>query len=325
MNLLELQKKFNTELKCLLYLEKLRWGKTVKCPYCHSIKTKRLKSEAKRHHCNDCKRNFSVFVGTIFQDTRQPLKNWFLMVALILNAKKGISAKQLQKNIGCSYKTAWYTAMRVRCAMVDDCDYALQNIVEVDETYVGGKPRKSNTRKPDNVPDLTNISQKRGRGTKKVPIVGIVERKGKIVLKVIEKLTSRNLLSMLQQNVDTDNAIVITDKFKSYNKFDDLVEHLTIDHSKQYSKGMIHINNIEGFWAILKGSIKGQYVSVSKKYLPFYLVQSQYIFNSRTFSGNLFEEYLKLAVSDPKCFIHYKPKKAVKSIVYPKNKKGVCV
>ncbi len=322
MNIKEIQKKFNTDAKCLSYLEKMRWGKSVTCTYCSSKNTKRLKNEAKRHHCNTCQRNFSVTVGTIFEHTRYPLSDWFLMIGFMLTSKRGISAKQLQRNMGCTYKTAWYTAMRVRSAMIDDCRYSLQNIVEMDEAYVGGKPRRKN-KVADNDPSISQITNKRGRGTAKTPVVGIVERNGKVVLKVIEKLTSRNLLSMLKENVDVKNAIVVTDEFRSYKAFDKEVEHLVINHQKQYSKGVVHTNTIEGFWSIVKNSIKGQYVALSKKYLPLYLVQAQYIYNSRNFKGNLFEEFIKQALADEKEMVNYKPIRSVKSIVYPKRKREV--
>lgn len=321
MNLTELSKNYNTKPKCMNYLEKLRWGKTVTCDYCGSNETRPLKSEAGRHNCRNCKRNFSVTIGTIFQDTRLSLPKWFQVIALVLNAKKGISAKQIMRDIDVSYKTAWYACMRVRCAMIDNCD-ELQNIVEMDEAYTGGKPRKFYKQKGDSRPTISQITNKRGRGTKKTPVVGIVERNGKVVLKVIEKLTGRNLLSMLKENVKTDNAIVMTDNFRSYSKFDKEVEHLVIDHKKEFSRGIVHINTIEGFWAILKNSIRGQYIALSKKYLPFYLVQSQYIYNHRDYKGNLFQKYMKSAVSDEKCLLYYKPKGDVKKIVYNRKKCG---
>jgi transposase-like protein len=318
MNLTELNRKFNTRLKCLNYLGKMRWGKNVTCAYCGSEETRPLKSEAGRYNCRNCKRNFSVTIDTIYQDSRLSLPKWFQVIALMLNAKKGISAKEIMRNVNVSYKTAWYACMRVRCAMIDNCE-ELQNIVEMDEAYTGGKPRKKYPNDPSN-PSISTITNKRGRGTKKVPVVGIVERDGKIVLKVIEKLTGRNLLSMLKDNVKTDNAIVITDDFSSYKKFDKEVEHLVIDHKKEFSKGIVNTNTIEGFWAILKNSIRGQYVALSKKYLPFYLVQAQYIYNHRNYKGNLFQKYIKASVSDEKCLLYYKPKGDVKKLVYNRNK-----
>ncbi len=211
--------------------------------------------------------------------------------------------------------------MRVRCAMIDNCE-KLQNIVEMDEAYTGGKPRKKYPTNDPSEPNISKITSKRGRGTKKTPVVGIVERDGKIHLKVIEKLTGRNLLAMLKENVKTDNAIVMTDDYRAYRKFDETVEHLVIEHKKEFSRGIVHANTIEGFWAILKNSIRGQYIALSKKYLPFYLVQAQYIYNYRKYRGNLFKKFLKAAVSDEKCLLHYKPKGEIKKIVY--NRKKCC-
>lgn len=323
MNLTTLSKKYNTENKCISYLEKLRWGKTPTCVFCGEKKHITKRNRTIRYHCNTCNNDFSVLIETIFENTRLPLTKWFQIITLMLNAKKGISAKQLMRNIKIGYSTAWYSAMRIRCAMIDNC-IDLQHIVEMDETYVGGKPRKK-YRKNESLPTISKVYNKRGRGTKKTPIVGIVEREGKIVLKVIEKLTSKNLLAMLKENVKIDKSILITDDFKSYNKFSDIIEHLTIAHSKGiYAKGSVHTNTIEGFFSILKNSIKGQYVAISKKYLPFYLVQSQYIFNNRNFEGNFFEAYLKNSLQNEKKFSNYKPLKSPKKIVFSKCKKLKC-
>jgi transposase-like protein len=235
----------------------------------------------------------------------------------MVNSKTGISAKEIERDTGVTYKTAWYSAMRVRCAMIDYCHIELENIVEMDEAYLGGKPKR--IKSADNEPSLSRVENKRGRGTQKTPVVGIVERNGDIVLKVIEKLTSRNLLAMLNEYVKTENAVVVTDEFRSYHGFDAVVQHYTIEHGKkQWVKGAMHTNTIEGFWAIVKGSIRGNYISISKKYLPFYLVQAQYIFNNRNFKGNLFERFIKDALTHDPVMEHYKPIKPVKEIVHPK-------
>jgi len=244
---------------------------------------------------------------------------------LMMNTKTGISAKEIQRNVGVTYKTAWYSAMRVRCAMIDYDNIELHGIVEMDEAYIGGKPRHRYSTK-DNKPTLSKVTTKRGRGTKKTPIVGIVERGDKVVLKVIEKLTSRNLLAMLKRFVNTKDTLVVTDEFRSYRSFDDIVQHYTIYHKKkQYVKGLMHTNTIEGFWSIVKNSIKGNYIAISKKYLPLYLVQSQYIYNHRHYKGNLFEKFLKQALKVDKTdyMEHYKPvKKNVKKLIY-KPKKNI--
>ena len=319
MNLQTITKKFSSNQKCIAYLEKLKWGKKPVCHYCGSTKKHTKRSGTMIYHCNHCNKDFTVLMGTIFENTHLPLTKWFLIISLMLDAKKGIAAKQLMRNVEVGYQTAWFAAMKIRCAMINNCN-SLQHIVEMDETFVGGKPKKRYP-KNDALPTISKVYNKRGRGTRKTPVVGIVERDGNIVLKVIEKLTSKNLLAMLKENVKLDKSIVITDEFKSYKKFDDIVEHLTIDHSKKvYAKGSVHTNTMEGFFSILKNSIRGQYIAISKKYLPFYLVQAQYIYNNRNNTGNLFEDLLKNAVHHEKCLINYKPKADTKKLVFYKCK-----
>jgi transposase-like protein len=326
MNIIEIGKKYNTDAKCREYLESLRWGKTVLCTKCGSDNVVDLKRENGRYHCNHCKTTFSVISDTMFEHSGLPLSKWFMLVGLMLNSKTAISSKELERNIGVTYKTAWYCAMRVRCTMIDHCNIELTNVVEMDEAYMGGKPRKHYSSDNPNLPTIgeQSIVNKRGRGTRKIPVVGIVERGDNIVLKVIEKLTSRNLIAMLKEYVKLDSSIVVTDEFKSYKSFDDIVQHYTINHSKkQWVKGMMHTNTIEGFWSIVKNSIKGNYRAISPKYLPFYLVQSQYIYNHRNYKGNLFEKFLKQALTtDRSEFMEdYKPVTEVKKLVYKQCKK----
>ncbi len=327
MTINEVSKKFDTEEKCHQYLLEKRFaGK----PICLSCKSERIRfdSTEKRFVCNNCKKKFSVIADTIFERTRYPLTDWFKIIVLMLNSKQGISAMNIMRNMGCSYKTAWYLAMRVRCGMIDPC-IELQNIVEMDEAYVGGKPRKKGKMESPEleVGDVQVPEQpvnKRGRGTKKTPVVGIVERKGKVVLQVGGRLTSKFLLNMLRDNVKMDNAIVMTDDYKGYIKFDELVEHLVVNHSKgEYSRGIVHTNTLEGFWAIVKNSIRGNYIALSKKYLPLYLVQAQYIYNRRDETGSLFDGFITQAVKVDReqYLVDYKPTKDVRQLVYkPKNK-----
>lgn len=324
MDLIKLNKKFNTKAKCLDYLIKLRWGKTVICPKCKSKKVVSLKSQKGRYHCYNCKTTFSVLTDTIFEYTGLSMQKWFTIIALMTNAKRGISAKDIERNAGVTYKTAWYSAMRIRCAMIDHCNIVLENFVEMDEAYVGGKPRKKAKKQQkvaDSKPSISTLENvKRGRGTKKTPIVGIVERNGDVVVKVIEKLTFRNLSAMLKEHVNTEKATLITDEYKGYSPMDDIIEHFVIKHSKEFTRGAIHTNTIEGFWSIIKNSIKGNHIKISKKYLPFYLLNAQYIYNHRNYRGNLFEKFLKEALRHDKPMEHYKPIKDVKEIVYKSKK-----
>jgi len=317
MNILTINKKYSTPAKCYAYLEKLRWGKIVKCPYCGSKNNKRLKSERFRHKCNNCKRSFSVTVDTIFEDTRLPMPKWFMIIGLMLNSKSGMSAKEIQRQIGLTYKTAYYSAMRVRCGMLVK-DSKLHGIIEMDESYFGGKARKTNKRLPKDQPSLATTTLKRGRGTNKISVVGMVERDGDVKTKVIEKLTKRNLLGFLKGKVKSDDSLLMTDGFKSYQQFNKYIEHMIVEHKKQFSKGIIHVNTIEGFWSYIKNGIRGSYKSISPKYLPFYLVQYEFSFNHRNYKGNLFEKFLKNALEQEKELEYWKAKspKNVKQIVY---------
>lgn len=324
MNLFEIQKRFNTRKKCIDFLEKKKWGDIPVSPFTGKTNVTKRKGSI-YWHCNDTNKDFTVLNGTIFEASKLELPKWFMLIALMLNAKKGISSAQVSRQIGVTYKTAWYACMRVRCAMVDDGEM-LEGIVEMDESYIGGRPRKRGVKVDPSIANLSTVEidkPKRGRGTDKIPVVGIVEREGKkrVIAKVMDSLTSRDMLAMLKKYVDTDNSVMMTDEFKSYRMFDRYLQHLTVNHSlKEYVKdGVIHTNTIEGFWSIVKGGIKGQYVVLSKKYLPFYMIEFAYKYNNKN-KKSFFDETIEKAVEDDKCLVDYRPKKIIKRITYPTRK-----
>lgn len=317
MNLTLLHRKFNTQEKCIAYLEKLRWGNTPACIHCGSTNVT-SRSNSLKWHCNDENKDFSVLVGTIFENTRLPLPKFFEIMFLMNNAKMGISASEISRDVGVKYQTAWFACHRTRCAMINN-EIRLEGMVEFDETYVGGKPRKK-YEEANNVANLSRVTNKRGRGTKKTPVVGAVEKKGQVYVKIVEKLTGRNLLAMLKQCVKTEESIVITDDFKSYRQFDDTVEHITIKHSEGYGSGVRTVNTIEGFWSILKNGIRGSYRAISKKYLPFYLAEFSYKYNKRHLQKDSFFELLNNSVNEAKCMLNYKPKGDTKQIAYGRHK-----
>lgn len=284
MDIIEVFQKFPTQDDCIKHLEKVRWLNGPTCPYCFSDKQIVKQKGENRYHCNNCRTGFSVTVNTIFHDTKVPLQKWFLAITLILNAKKGISAKQLQRDLKVTYKTAWYMAMRIRRAMLDQKDM-LMGIVEMDETYVGGKPRKGNNR--------GGPLNKRGRGTKKTPVVGMIERgdNNYVFAQVERKLNAKNLNELVRKRVNQEFSVIITDEYRGYDRLNSFINHLTINHQYEYSNGNIHTNTIESFWAILKRGIIGQYHKVSDKYLPLYLAEFCYRFNQRD-NKNLFNDIL---------------------------------
>lgn len=276
MNIIQIFKQFPTQESCIEHLEQARWNGTPVCPYCSSEHTNHLKKQL-RHHCNGCRKSFSVTVGTIFHNTHMPLQKWFLLIALMINAKKGLSACQAARDIEVRRPTVWSMMHRVRKAMVDNGEL-LTGIVEMDETYVGGKPRKSNRKDDDD--DTPSL---RGRGTKKTPVVGMVERKGSVKASKATKdtLKSKDLNELIRKNINPEEAVLITDEYKGYNAASTILPHATINHSKEYERGGIHTNNIESFWAIVKRGIVGQFHKVSDKYLDMYLDEFCYRYNAR--------------------------------------------
>jgi transposase-like protein len=278
MNIIQIYKKFPTENDCIAHLEQVRWSGKPACPYCKSTNaTPRPKEQ--RHHCNNCNTTFSVTVGTIFHHTHLDLQKWFLAISLILNAKKGISSRQLARDIEVTKDTAWSMQMRVRDAMVEHGEL-FSGIVEMDETYVGGKPRKGNKRDDD--PEGGNKS-KRGRGTDKTPVVGMVERGGRVRAKVQDKtkLKFKDLRRIVRENVDFANCTLMTDEYRGYTPFGKILDHQTINHQVAYAIGNIHTNTIEGFWALLKRGIVGQYHKVSIRYLNRYIDEFCFRYNHR--------------------------------------------
>ena len=267
MNIIQVYKRFPKHDDCIHHLEAVRWNGRPQCPYCKSHNITAMPKE-NRHHCNNCNTSFSVTVQTIFHNTKLDLQKWFLAIALILNAKKGLSARQLARDLEVNKNTAWYMSMRIRKAMTDDGEL-LKGIVEVDETYVGGKPRKGGPKR------------KRGRGTSKTPVVGMVERNGNVKAKVMTWLDAKSLTKFVRGGVDLQNSIVMTDEFKGYNRLRTMTVHRVVNHQREYVNGDIHTNSIEGFWALLKRGITGQYHKVSLTYLQKYVNEFAYRYNHR--------------------------------------------
>lgn len=283
MNIAEIFKKYPTQEACLAHLETVRWKDKPACTYCDSIHVgKHTEKNKVRWQCHDCRRSFSVTVGTIFHNTHIELQKWFLLIALMMNAKKGLSAYQAARDIELRRPTVWSMMHRIRKAMVSD-GKLLAGIVEMDETYIGGKPRKGNKRDDDIDGGNTSI---RGRGTKKIPVVGMIERGGKVKAKLVSKneLKSCDLKALIREGIDTDNAVLITDEYRGYRNINPILPHTRINHSKEYVRGMIHTNTIESFWSLVKRGIIGQFHKVSAKYLDKYLDEFCYRYNMRNFT-----------------------------------------
>lgn len=274
-SIFEVVKRFNTEARCIAHLERIRWPHGLECPECHKKRIMKFIAKGKTgkerflYECVDCRYQYSVTVGTIFHDSHLPLVKWFLAIYMICSAKKGIAAKQLQRELEIgSYKTAWYMAHRIRLAMQEDPQFCRKysGIVEIDETYVGGKGKGPRGRALD----------------RKVPVVGIKERtSGKIRLKAIQDASKRTLADFIRKNVEP-GAEMHTDEFSSYLWLDSSeFAHKTVNHSKTYVEGDVHVNGVENVWSLVKRGIMGVFHKVSEKYLPLYLDEFSFRFNNR--------------------------------------------
>jgi len=274
MNIIEVFKKFPAQEDCISYLEKVRWGSAPKCPYCRSNNSTALSKEH-RHHCNNCNTSYSVTVGTIFHRTHLPLQKWFLALSLILNAKKGIAARQLARDIEVHRNTAWRISMKIREAMSQKHQRELlTGVIEMDETFIG--PRKPRKR-------YRGQRFMDGSGHTKQPVVGMVERDGDVVAKMVGKrhLKARRLNSLIRNHVDIKNSILITDQYRGYCHVSKFMEHRTVNHSIWWVDGETSTNTIESFWALLKRGIVGQFHKVSLKHLPMYIDEFCYRYNNR--------------------------------------------
>jgi len=196
----------------------------------------------------------------------------------MLNAKKSASAYQIARDLGMRRPTVWSMMHRVRVAMANDPQQTklLYGIVEADETYVGGKPRKGNRRDED-------TKNKRGRGTSKTPVVGLMERGGRVIAQPAKPsdLSAKGLKKFVAKFVDTAATLLITDEFGGYNRIHEMMLHSKVNHSIEYANGMVHTNSIEGFWSLVKRAWYGQHHHYSKKYVGLYISEACFKHNHR--------------------------------------------
>lgn len=270
---------FPNERACDLYLIGHRWPDGVYCPRCGSERVYELQTMEFKWECPDCREGgayrFSHLVGTIFENTKVNLTEWFKVIHLMLTSKKGMSALQIMRYMGFgSYKTAWYMCHRVRAALQDKEFKKLIGVVEVDETYVGGKAKNKHKNKRDGTGG--------GEGSGKTTVIGAVSRKGNIVARMIEKADTFTLDAFVRETVSTRVSLLNTDEHSGYRFLGNQYPHKIIRKSREkYVVGAIHTNTIEGFWSILKRGVVGTYHKVSKKYLPLYVAEFQFRYNNR--------------------------------------------
>ena len=267
------------ELAAVELLEAMRWGKNPACVHCGSTAVYKMtdgetgnRNNRYLWRCHDCKKQYTVRIGTVYEESRIELRHWCYAFWRASTSKKGVAALEIKRNCQISYKSALFLMNRIRSAMAPDNPAAekLTGTVECDETYVGGKPR-------------IRGNATRGRGTKKTPVFAAVERHGRIRRQVIADVSGKTLKGAIREMVD-QQARVMTDDFASYNGIGNEYAggHHTVAHStNEYVRGDIHTNTAESSFALLKRGITGIYHSVSKEHLHRYLWQFDFLWNAR--------------------------------------------
>ncbi|HEU0047171.1 MAG TPA: IS1595 family transposase [Nitrososphaera sp.] len=284
MNLIDVTKTFSTEDQCLDFLEKMRWPTGVRCLACESTKlslitrtvdstkTRSEKKQNKRtrlYACLECGKRFTPTVGTIFHSSHLPLTKWFMALAIVMDAKKGMSANQLKQHLGIgSYRTAWYMVHRIRKAMVELSLGKLSGIVELDETYVGGKQKGKGVYY--------------GKKQKQV-VVGLRQRKGPLRFIHTKDAKANTLKAIIEEHIGEEVQYIMTDESSaSWGALLNNPKHKVIRHNiGKYVEGIVHTNSIESAFSLLKRGIIGSFHRISIKHLHRYLAEFQYRFNAR--------------------------------------------
>lgn len=262
---------------CKAYLARRRWPNGVRCPRCGSDRVYALNTRPFHWECPDCRHGgayrFSVLVETIFEDTKIGLRQWFKVIYLMLTSKKGISALQVQRTMSFgSYKTAHYMCHRIRAALADPEFRRLMGIVEIDETYVGGK--KKNRHWDKRTPGMG------GHG--KAAVMGAVERGGNVVARVVAHVDTGTAKGFVNEAVAEKVDLVATDEPGVYRRVNRKRPHEFVMHGRgEYVRDNVHTQTIDGFWSLLKRGIIGTFHNVSRKYLPLYVAEFEWRYNNR--------------------------------------------
>ncbi len=276
--------KYGTHEKCLEAIKQLKYSDEMECSSCKRLSVFYPVTNRTAYACKFCGYQIYPLKGTIFEKSTTPLDLWFFAMYLMVQTRSGMSAKQLERMLGVTYKTAWRMFKQIRILMAETDGNLLSGDVEVDETFVGGKGKNRAT--------IANFNE-----IPKQVVWGAIQRDGKVYAKHVPNTGKWTLLEQIQQNVDK-NASVMTDNYAGYTQLSKYgYNHFSINHSaSEYVRGQIHTNTIEGVWSQLKRGITGVYRHVSKEYLQSYVNEYSWRYNNRIYAGGMFERLLQQVV-----------------------------
>lgn len=287
----EFRKSYATDEACLDKIFTLRYGKLEACPECQCVASFRRITTRRCYQCTECYAQFYPTAGTVFEKTRTPLSDWFYVIYLFTSTRNGVSAKEIQRQLGVTYKCAFRMGHCIRNLIQGVGIEALKGIVEADESVIGGK--LSNKHVKDKTFVENGKRYKKPKDYNKTIVFGAVERGGRVKTKVIPNVYAETLKEAIKESVE-DGSIIFTDELQGYKGITDSYFHGYIAHSKgEYSVGQIHTNTIEGFWAQLKRTIGGTHISVSPKYLQNYANECAFRYNNRKAPANMFDVIIK--------------------------------
>ncbi len=266
---------FGDAEKCHEFMVAMRWPNDVRCPHCNSDNVGNLVLPRRIWNCKNCRKQFTVKVGTIFEDSPLALDKWLPATWMIVNAKNGVSSCELARSLVVTQKTGWFMLHRIRLAMQEGSFEKFSGRVEADETYIGAKARNLHKHKRTGKTGMVG----------KTAVLGLLEREdgekpSRVRCKVMKRVRTRELDPTVRANIEKGSE-VITDKFSSYYKLSDEYVHNVIDHAISYAEGHVHTNCLENFWSLLKRALRGTYVNVEPFHLFRYLDEQAFRFNER--------------------------------------------